>query len=1134
MSITPSPIPDETRSDRLHIISVNMNRSNFKLTSLLQTTSANCVLVQEPWWGNLIPRHSDTDPDGDPALGTVSHPAWTVFTPNLSSSPDGHPRVLTFVRKSLAASCSVTPIGDLADYDLLGLSLRSSRFNLIIINFYHHVRWHQGNLAHLLDFAPDPSSPTLLARDFNTHSDTWSPGGKWPSPWVTSLKCWLDDQGFVSMVPDGSISRCSSTSLPSLIDFIFVNEAFLEIPSFPTTCSVSFHDSVGSDHAGLSLSLPFATTPPRLHCPPGWKLDPDLKDEWIRRFRALPLPDITDVPTLLAAAHDLLTQISDISNSLFPRRSAPTAKDLPWWNRECSLACAALKQCHWRDRHQLSMVLCMTIRDAKREWVDSLIDNLDVSIWDMAKWRKGHRLSDVPPIMMTAGLSHDPALMSDTFLSHFFLLDSHRSDPLTPVSSRSLPPRPLRDVREEEISAALRSTSTSSVPGPSGIGYLLLRWAFEANPSLFSHIFTNALRLGKHPWGDALVVIIPKPGKSDYTVAKAYRPISLLECYGKLLEKVMAARFSWEVDHLSLIGNRQFGSCHHYSAPDAALCLHYKAKETIRHGHIGTVLLFDISRFFDHLDPGLTAATLHDLGVDGSTINWVRSFMMDRTARLSFNGFLSDTFAPSIGTPQGSPLSPILSAITTSPLLHRSLDFLDGDLTLYVDDGCLYVSGPTFISALHKVTRLFETVLTLLRRMGLEADPDKTEVMFFHPRFSPHHGSQPRTATIALGDGKTLAVNISSSIRYLGVFFTPKLDWKLHVSTMANRTRSTVKALGVLGSSVRGISLMSWCKLFHALLLPILTYGCMVWFTDINQKSLTQILTVAQNEACRKMAGVFRTTPCNLTELLVSIPPIRFRLRHLLQNFGSHMSRLPSDHYLRSLPTTARSITLPPCHSPSGPLFPFIVEIKPTPSILYTPRHPSLLDWSRQRVIFHPFSPVHKESLVAIKNPTSMKIFITSTSFHLPHLHLGIFAIYFNNSLHISDFVLESSQKRCTTSALLHTLRRVPTSIKIISIFYTDKSFPTYVTSTYASAHLPFSLAITNVFEDLLADADVAFTGFWFSKAWVGAQAEEWHQQRKEEATYKTIYELPPLPPSQERIFSEWRRNRSAFRRSDA
>jgi Endonuclease-reverse transcriptase len=175
-----------------------------------------------------------------------------------------------------------------------------------------------GNLAHLLDFIPDPSSPILLAGDFNTHSDTWSPGGKRTSPWAASLESWLDDHSFVSTVPDGSISQCSSTSLPSLIDFIFINEAFLEVPSFPATCSVSFHESVGSDHASLSISLPFTSTAPRLHRPPGWKIDLDLKVKWICLFWALLSPVITDIPSLLDAAQNLLVQISDISDSLFP------------------------------------------------------------------------------------------------------------------------------------------------------------------------------------------------------------------------------------------------------------------------------------------------------------------------------------------------------------------------------------------------------------------------------------------------------------------------------------------------------------------------------------------------------------------------------------------------------------------------------------------------------------------------------------------------------------------------------------------------------------------------------------------------------------------------------------------------
>ena len=93
-----------------------------------------------------------------------------------------------------------------------------------------------------------------------------------------------------------------------------------------------------------------------------------------------------------------------------------------------------------------------------------------------------------------------------------------------------------------------------------------------------------------------------------------------------------------------------------------------------------------------------------------------------------------------------------------------------------------------------------------------------------------------------------------------------------------------------------------------------------------------------------------------------------------------------------------------------------------------------------------------------------------------------------------------------------------------------DKSFPSYATSTTASAHLPFSYAIVNALDDLLTDADLTFTGLWFFKRWVNARAGKWHQQRKEEATYKTIYMEPLLPPSKDRIYLEWCRNRSPLR----
>jgi len=56
----------------------------------------------------------------------------------------------------------------------------------------------------------------------------------------------------------------------------------------------------------------------------------------------------------------------------------------------------------------------------------------------------------------------------------------------------------------------------------------------------------TAINLSHHPkaWRRAIIVVLRKPEKPDYTVPNAYRPISLLNTLGKLLESVIARRLS--------------------------------------------------------------------------------------------------------------------------------------------------------------------------------------------------------------------------------------------------------------------------------------------------------------------------------------------------------------------------------------------------------------------------------------------------------------------------------------------------------------------------------------------------------------------------------------------------------------
>jgi len=71
----------------------------------------------------------------------------------------------------------------------------------------------------------------------------------------------------------------------------------------------------------------------------------------------------------------------------------------------------------------------------------------------------------------------------------------------------------------------------------------------------------------------AMIAVVPKPSKSDYSLPKSYRPVALLECLGKLIEKVITTRILHDVGAYNLIPTNQFGACLHSLTIHAGLAL---------------------------------------------------------------------------------------------------------------------------------------------------------------------------------------------------------------------------------------------------------------------------------------------------------------------------------------------------------------------------------------------------------------------------------------------------------------------------------------------------------------------------------------------------------------------------------
>ena len=405
---------------------------------------------------------------------------------------------------------------------------------------------------------------------------------------------------------------------------------------------------------------------------------------------------------------------------------------------------------------------------------------------------------------MDGSLASSTSDIRQVFSNRFFphvpkpIPASHPDDP------PAKPPRPFPTISVEEVSLALADTSNKSALGPLGIGYKLLKWAHATNPERLTGLFNAAIALSMHPWKAATVIPIPKPNKPDYRMAKAYRPISLLECCGKLLEKIVAKHILSDASCYDLLPASQFGSRDYHCATDACLSLVHSAQSYVKSSNVASLILFDIQGFFDNLHVDRLVHLFQNLGFAPALCGWVCSFLTDQQVSLSFNGKLLPEISLNHGTPQGSPLSPILSAIYTSPLLRLAEVWRHRSLTAYVDDGSILTTGATHHSANSKCAEGFSLVVGWLNCNGLTINADKTEFTSFYPRqISPNRiGALRPVINLNIPSGGVLVVRRSRTVCYLGIFLSEFFSWEHHAKVMAAQARSTTLALQVIGNSV--------------------------------------------------------------------------------------------------------------------------------------------------------------------------------------------------------------------------------------------------------------------------------------------------------------------------------------------
>ncbi len=98
------------------------------------------------------------------------------------------------------------------------------------------------------------------------------------------------------------------------------------------------------------------------------------------------------------------------------------------------------------------------------------------------------------------------------------------------------------------------------------------RWTWDA--TCITSLVQQAIRLQYHPqlWRHAKGILMEKPNKRDRTLVKSYRVISLLNCLGKVVEKLVAQKLSQFCEakgklHSGQMGGRRYRSSINAAAP---------------------------------------------------------------------------------------------------------------------------------------------------------------------------------------------------------------------------------------------------------------------------------------------------------------------------------------------------------------------------------------------------------------------------------------------------------------------------------------------------------------------------------------------------------------------------------------
>ena len=176
----------------------------------------------------------------------------------------------------------------------------------------------------------------------------------------------------------------------------------------------------------------------------------------------------------------------------------------------------------------------------------------------------------------------------------------------------------------------------------------------------------------------------------------------------------------------NIIFEHQFGFQKNKSTSLAILDLYNQLIKAIEDKKISCCIFLDLAKAFDTVDHTILLDKLEFYGVRGTALDWFKSYLTDRTQKVSINGQLSNPCNVQSGVPQGSVLGPLLFLlyINDMPSVSKLLKF-----HLFADDTSIFFSDKNVRNLENTVNAELMKVSDWLNANKLTLNVDKSNFL---------------------------------------------------------------------------------------------------------------------------------------------------------------------------------------------------------------------------------------------------------------------------------------------------------------------------------------------------------------------------------------------------------------------